>query len=1296
MMAQYWAVRTRFPGFLVLFQMGQFLEAFFDDAAVLSDTVGVALTHRGSHLGRPIPMAGVPLHTKDVYVARLVRAGFRVALCEQLDASGGPAAGRGAGAPAAGLMRRDVTRVVTAGTVTEDALLTPSAHNYLAAVALRPSLTAASSLGSASAAHGAPAQRELEPVGLAWLDLSTGDFYTRESSVTALAADLAQFPPAELLAGGSADAWLPGGAAAASGCPLLARLSTLWVCEQRLRVDAAVAVAAASGGAPIVAGGMDGGALGSPPPSSSRRVVVPRPPPPVDLASHPSLRPRRAPRVEVPGLDGDVHVAFPPSLAATATGEAGPTAAVGRIADGDVPGGERLSVLERDAASALLRYVRWTQGGARASVRPPFSLSRGSGGGGGCGAPAFDVTSDAAAAGDAVEADAGGHPYAAATSAAAAAWDAPAGGWPRLVIDPVARRALELTRPAHGRRRARGSLLHTLDACATAMGSRLLDARLCAPLAAAAPIRARLDGVCFLLARPALRESVRAALARMPDMERAAQRVAMAQAGAGGAVRDLCAVRDGLSLSRALGVLLATGDDVRYHPRRADAVDDDGGGGDGDADAIAAAAANAAADVLAAGGLPRATPAAHAAAVAAAARGDFDVGRAAPSPDATCSAPALSLARESAVLLRATAALLLPLRRAAATAATDAVGGSCGGDAHALAHAHSLLVAALYGGPSGGGGGGGGGVPGTSTVDVDGDASAVAVRPAAAARRAPASATPANTSWGPGAGAAGIVRAGFDAELDAARALRDDASAEVAALQEALREQTGVKALRVRRTDEHGLVAEVPPRAAAALAALPPAAGGGFTLIRSLKTASRYRCGALGRLDAAITEASFRASALEDRVLRSLAAAVASAAPLVAAVARAVAVVDVSAALAELAQRHQLVRPDIVDDDEGGDGGDAAAGGAVRAELTLRAARHLVVERALTEGWADGGGRDGSDAVYDGDGGGGGDAAPPDWPPAVGGGEYVDRTLPATPAPPRAFVPNDVQLGGAAPSCLLLTGPNMNGKSTALRSVAQLVVMSHMGSCVPAAAARLAVVDRLFARVGASDDVTRDRSTFLMEMEETAAILAHATRRSLVVVDEVGRGTAAGDGLAIAWAVLEHLATAVRCRTLFATHVHELAAMAVAPQLAAAARGAPPPPRGAIRCVAMAVEGAIGDDRGGGPGPVLTHRLVSHPVYAAVDALATAAVAGRVGGDADARGAVVAAWRRVGAASYGVHVAGLAGLPAPVLRRARGVLSALENSGATAAWVDAALSATSATSPEGPGATAADATRSAP
>jgi DNA mismatch repair protein MutS len=142
------------------------------------------------------------------------------------------------------------------------------------------------------------------------------------------------------------------------------------------------------------------------------------------------------------------------------------------------------------------------------------------------------------------------------------------------------------------------------------------------------------------------------------------------------------------------------------------------------------------------------------------------------------------------------------------------------------------------------------------------------------------------------------------------------------------------------------------------------------------------------------------------------------------------------------------------------------------------------------------------------------------------------------------FVSNDVDLGDHAGDIVVITGPNMSGKSTYIRQVALLALMAQTGSFIPAKKARIGLVDRIFTRVGASDELVRGQSTFMVEMTETANIINNATARSLVILDEVGRGTSTYDGLALAWAITEHLATRLKCRTLFATHYHELTELA--------------------------------------------------------------------------------------------------------------------------------------------------------
>lgn len=447
----------------------------------------------------------------------------------------------------------------------------------------------------------------------------------------------------------------------------------------------------------------------------------------------------------------------------------------------------------------------------------------------------------------------------------------------------------------------------------------------------------------------------------------------------------------------------------------------------------------------------------------------------------------------------------------------------------------------------------------------------------------------------------------------------------------------------------------------------------------------------LQRLDDDIRNAVFRVRAEEQRVMGELRQRVLDAADAISLVCRTVAVVDVSAALAFAAKRYCLTRPHILPslrtESRGGSGVSHAG-----AELIAYGVRHLVVERALLEGWADAFPWSASASA-------GGDDArinrgddPTD--------DFIDRSLPAPPAPPRTFVANDIALGVTlsdgdvdasrllsdnssllpenaadllASRSVILCGANANGKSTYLRAAAHLAILAQLGSFVPASSARLSVVDRVMARVGASDDVTRSRSTFLLEMEETAMILRTATSHSLVLIDEVGRGTAMADGLAIACAVAEQL-TRVGCRLLFATHIHELTALAMAPRR---------PGISAVRCMAMDVQLEDGV-------PVLTHRVVLHPVHGLTPAQRIALLSSHTSSVTgatpehlsvmetrhSAEQASLEAWKRVLGTSHGVHVAALAGLPVSVVRRAREILLMLDQTSAASAWAKAVAQVT--------------------
>jgi DNA mismatch repair protein MutS len=311
---------------------------------------------------------------------------------------------------------------------------------------------------------------------------------------------------------------------------------------------------------------------------------------------------------------------------------------------------------------------------------------------------------------------------------------------------------------------------------------------------------------------------------------------------------------------------------------------------------------------------------------------------------------------------------------------------------------------------------------------------------------------------------------------------------------------------------------------------------------QTMAGAMRFTTTVLAELEQKIAAAGQRAIAMETDHFSLFCTDVITNVGLISTCAAALAELDVYLSHAEIARAQRFVRP-VVDES---------------LTFEIKNGRHPVVERALAEQGA------------------------------------------------RAFTPNSCNLSADQERLWLLTGPNMAGKSTFLRQNALITIMAQIGSFVPADAAHIGVVDRVFSRVGAADDLARGRSTFMVEMVETAAILNQATNRSLVILDEIGRGTATFDGLSIAWATLEHLHEANKSRALFATHYHELTALAST--------------LNHLACASMKVKEWQGDI-------VFLHEVVS--------------------GAADR--------------SYGIQVARLAGLPASVTHRAQEVLAKLEN-----------------------------------
>lgn len=325
----------------------------------------------------------------------------------------------------------------------------------------------------------------------------------------------------------------------------------------------------------------------------------------------------------------------------------------------------------------------------------------------------------------------------------------------------------------------------------------------------------------------------------------------------------------------------------------------------------------------------------------------------------------------------------------------------------------------------------------------------------------------------------GFIASGVIPALDEARALRDESRQYIAALQSRYAEETGVRSLKVKHNNVLGYFIEVPEAQGKAL--LDSFAG--FVHRQTMASAMRFSTAALADLETRIVDAAATALRLELEAFDALRAAILVEMPRLREAAEALAVLDVSSALAELARAEDWVRPTV---DES-------------LAFCVECGRHPVVEAALK----------------------------------AGGGE--------------AFVANDCDLspppGTSGGAIWLLTGPNMGGKSTFLRQNALIAVLAQIGSFVPATRAVIGIVDRLFSRVGASDDLAEGRSTFMVEMVETAAILNQAGPRTLVILDEIGRGTATYDGLSIAFAAVEHLHEANGCRALFATHFHELTAL---------------------------------------------------------------------------------------------------------------------------------------------------------
>ena len=378
-----------------------------------------------------------------------------------------------------------------------------------------------------------------------------------------------------------------------------------------------------------------------------------------------------------------------------------------------------------------------------------------------------------------------------------------------------------------------------------------------------------------------------------------------------------------------------------------------------------------------------------------------------------------------------------------------------------------------------------------------------------------------------------FIADGFRADLDEWRRLRDESRRVIAVMEQKLKTDTGITSLKIKHNNVIGYFIEITQIHEKKVPV-------NFIHRQGLAGSLRYTTDELNDTARKIDEAADKSLKLELMLFDELVATVLAANPQIIAAARALATIDVVAALAQLAEAKNWARPTMVS----------------TATLAINAGRHPVVEAALRR-------------------------------------QHVE------------FIANDCTMNEQS-KLHLITGPNMGGKSTFLRQQAILVILAQMGSFVPAQAAEIGLVDKLFCRVGAADDLARGQSTFMVEMVETASILHQATEQSLVVLDEIGRGTATYDGVSIAWAVAEHLHNITKCRALFATHYHELTALSdTLPRLKN------------YHASAKEYKGQL----------IFLHTI------------------------------------RQGAAdqSYGIHVAALAGMPKPVLIRARALLTTLES-----------------------------------
>ena len=318
----------------------------------------------------------------------------------------------------------------------------------------------------------------------------------------------------------------------------------------------------------------------------------------------------------------------------------------------------------------------------------------------------------------------------------------------------------------------------------------------------------------------------------------------------------------------------------------------------------------------------------------------------------------------------------------------------------------------------------------------------------------------------------GTIRPGFHPELDELRDLSRNGRQYIAQIEARERARTGIQSLKIRFNNVFGYYIEI----SKANLQLAPA---DYERKHTLVNAERFTTPELKEYERKVLSAEEKILELEKQIFGEVRQAAAAEARRIRATASAIAELDVTCALAQLAAENRYTRPAFSED----------------GEMRIMAGRHPVIEKLA--------------------------------------GEEAGR-----------FIPNDLYLNDSTSLIAVITGPNMGGKSTYLRQAALIAILAQLGSFVPADSAMLPLIDRIFTRIGASDNLARGRSTFMVEMTETAVILNTATPRSFIVLDEIGRGTATYDGLALAWAVVEHIHQRTRAKTLFATHYHELTELA--------------------------------------------------------------------------------------------------------------------------------------------------------